>query len=115
MAGKNLTTKKAAELLAKGRAKARAKHDKSSLKDALRPPRFKVGERVWILTAVWEGTLVFKQRTPPRSGTVESVPKNSRGSYTVRFDGGFDGPESMAEDCLAPMDENASVAKAGVH
>jgi hypothetical protein len=113
MAGKNLTTKKAAELLANGRAKARDKHDKSSMK-SMRVPQFKVGDRVWILTLVWEGKLAYKQRTPPLAGTVESVPKTWRGSYSVRCDGD-DVLQEMDESMLAPMEENAKAAKTGVH
>jgi hypothetical protein len=89
------------------------------------PPRFKVGDRVWILESVWEGssstekgTLVYKQATPQKAGTVESAPKTSRGQYIVRFDGGYilngrDCSQAMAEDCLAPMKENAEAASAG--
>jgi hypothetical protein len=78
MAGKNLTTKKAAELLANGRAKARDKHDKSSMK-SMRVPQFKVGDRVWILTLVWEGKLAYKQRTPPLAGDRRECPQDLAG------------------------------------
>jgi hypothetical protein len=112
MAGKNLTTKTAKELLAKGRVKERAKHEKSQLKEALKPLRFKVGDRVWILTlTMLEGEFVYKQQTPPVVGTVESVPKTLRGCYTVRIEGMPQGLQSVTEDSLALVEQNTAMLK----
>ena len=63
------------------------------------PPKFKVGDRVAIA------------HEPQRTGTVEAVPKTARGSYTVRYDGGYfpfhdgrDIPQSHHEESLRPAD-----------
>jgi hypothetical protein len=57
---------------------------------------------VWVLTlAMLEGALVSKQQIPPLAGTVENVPKTSRGFYTVRIDGTPEGLQSLTEDSNA--------------
>jgi hypothetical protein len=53
------------------------------------PPRFKVGDRVRVLTA------------PPAFGTIEEVPKTSRGRYTLRIEGRAY-PVSFHEGLLTP-------------
>lgn len=74
------------------------------------PPRFKVGDRVWILDMFKgdDGKAAFRKTATSKSGTIEAAPKTSKGSYIVRFDGGYilrgrDVPQSTPEYCLAPM------------
>jgi hypothetical protein len=69
-------------------------HGNQTIEDHLKgrkptPPRFKVGDRVRILTA------------PPAFGTVEEVPKTSQGRYTLRIEGRAY-PVSFHEGLLAP-------------
>jgi hypothetical protein len=109
MAGKNPSTKKAKELLAKGKAKERDKHEKSSLK--IRLPLFKEGNRVWILTVAFEnGKLAYKQSTPQLPGTVQSV--TGRGTYSVLCDSGV--LQDVHESQLLLIDERTPKT-GGVH